>query len=571
MSSLLKKYGVPFPYEDDLPVIPDILPGPNYAVGDVLAERYEVKELLHGAAGDVYHCFDKKNKTDVALKTIIGTSKSDRLTMLSFYREIENRLQIPTHPNVLTLKRIMNVDGYYFIVSEWVVGDSQSGNSMTDWLERHSFSLPEIVNFMQQLCTGLAHCHKNLASDGKPYAFGDLKPDNILIDQNHILKLADFSGGYTPGWCAPEQRADSNVVPDVRTDIFCLGKVASAMLNKIPNSEDDFRDAVDDLLRDCVHPRMERRCQSCQEVLERLDAICGQFQCAPYVVPRSKADTVMDRYDHLTSALSFGHYVPSNSKQSLFDRAYAHAFIRKKYLSIDEYKEYVTGDEGRIYQAMANYAQGDLSAALKELQDLHASAVRSAELYYRRATFLYISGNLDMALHNLDAAILKELYLPACDFKANILLDFPQYAAAYQVETGLMLDKLKKLPSSRFTGYLLNQIVGKYYMLANMNEYASSYFRKALQYINLTDEWLTLYYYAISENRLKHFDQARTVCNHAIQMILSDTRYLQSSKQCVILLFCNKMIDNLQEIQRLVGYIQDTFGLDYRSMLPSSQ
>lgn len=567
MSSLLKKYGVPLKYEDNLPIIPDILPVPNYAAGDVLAERYEVRELLHGAAGDVYHCFDKKNKTDVALKTIIGTGKTDRLSMFSFYREIERRLRLPTHPNVLTLKRIVNIDGYYFIISEWVAGNGQLGNSLTDWLREYSFSLPEIVNFMQQMCSGLEHCHKHLSSDEKPYAFGDLKPDNILIDKNHILKLADFSGGYTPGWSAPEQRADSAVVPDVRTDIFCLGKIASAMLGKIPDSGDDFRDAVDDLLRECLHPEMEQRLTGCPQMSARLNAICAQFQCAPYVEPSSSADTFTDCYDRLTSSLNFGHYIPS--EQSLFDRAYAHALIRRKYLSLEEYKEYTSGDDWRIYQAMANYARGDLGGALKELQDDFPASVHSVELYYRRAMLLYAAGNWAEALHNLDAAVLKELYLPAYDFKANILLDFPQYAAAYRVEIGVILDKLLHLSASRFIGYLLNQIIGKYYMLANMNEYAASYFRKSLQYANLADEWLTLYYYASCENRLGHFDQARTICNQAIQSILNDPQYLYNSKQCIILLFCNQMAGNFQEMQRLVQYIRDSFGFDYQSMLPS--
>lgn len=511
MCSILKQYGVPLPYEDGLPVIPDVLPMPNYTAGDVLAECYEVKELLHGAAGDVYHCFDKKNEIDVALKTVIGNKKTDRLTMLTFYHEVENRLQLPTHPNVLTLKRIESIDGYYFIISEWVVGDDRLGNSLNDWLEQYSFSLPEIVNFMQQMCTGLAHCHKYLSADGKPYVFGDLNPNNVLIDKNHILKLADFSGGYTPGWNAPEQRADSSTAPDIRTDIYCMGKIVSAMLSKIPASDDNLRNAIDDLLRDCLHPRMERRCQNCQQVLTRLSDICTQFQCTPYVEPDSSADTVMDRYNRLTSALNYGHYIPSN--ESLFDQAWMHGKIHKKPLSIYEYKEYVTGDDRKIYQAMANYMNGDLPGALKELQDFIPGSARSAELYYRRATFLFAAGNLDAALHDLSAAILKELYLPACDFQANILLDYPQYAVHYRAESEVTLDKLNHLPKSRFAGYLLNQIVGKYYMLFNQNEYASSYFRKSLQFVNLTDEWLTLYYYAVCENRLKNFEHMWMICD----------------------------------------------------------
>ena len=174
---------------------------------------------------------------------------------------------------------------------------------------------------------------------------------------------------------------------------------------------------------------------------------------------------------------------------------------------------------------------------------------------------------MEEALWNLNAAILKELYLPACDFKVNILLDFPQFVPAYRAETGVMLDKLQKLPKTRFVGYLLNQIIGKYYMLANMDEYAASYFRKSLQYVNLNDEWLTLYYYASCEIRLGDSEKAVMICNQAIQIILNDPNYTTKLKECTILLFCNHMICDLPEVRRLAEHIKCSFGIDYSRMV----
>jgi serine/threonine protein kinase len=36
------------------------------------------------------------------------------------------------------------------------------------------------------------------------WAYGDTKPENILIDENRRAWLIDFEGGYTPGWVDPK-------------------------------------------------------------------------------------------------------------------------------------------------------------------------------------------------------------------------------------------------------------------------------------------------------------------------------------------------------------------------------
>ena len=65
-TNLLTKLGIPMPWEDNLPTIPEIQLSPNYRIGDTIMNRYEVKELLKGSMGDVYHCHDLRRDTAVS-------------------------------------------------------------------------------------------------------------------------------------------------------------------------------------------------------------------------------------------------------------------------------------------------------------------------------------------------------------------------------------------------------------------------------------------------------------------------------------------------------------------------
>ena len=86
----------------------------------------------------------------------------------------------------------------------------------------------EAVEMFREIAVGLAHAH------GKGVLHCDLKPANILLDQDHRPRLADFGQSRlsheqkpalgTLFYMAPEQ-ADLEAVPDVRWDVYALGAI----------------------------------------------------------------------------------------------------------------------------------------------------------------------------------------------------------------------------------------------------------------------------------------------------------------------------------------------------------
>ena len=115
--------------------------------------------------------------------------------------------------------------------------------SLDDLLRRHgTFSVPEAVELFREIAVGLAHAH------GKGVVHCDLKPANILLDQDHKPRLADFGQSRlsheqkpalgTLFYMAPEQ-ADLEAVPDVRWDVYALGAILYTLLVGSPPHRND--------------------------------------------------------------------------------------------------------------------------------------------------------------------------------------------------------------------------------------------------------------------------------------------------------------------------------------------
>lgn len=201
------------------------------------AGRYQiVRELGRGAMGVVYEGFDPVIGRTVAIKTMLleGLSASE-------YEEYKKRFQreaqaagVLSHPNIVTVHDFGEDNGMLYLAMEFL-----KGMSLQDLLA-HGKALPieGIIRLYDQVCSALdqAHAHQ--------VVHRDMKPANIMILENGMVKVTDFgiarllSAGTgmtrvgqvvgTPSYMSPEQVRGLPV--DGRSDIFSLGVILYLLL-----------------------------------------------------------------------------------------------------------------------------------------------------------------------------------------------------------------------------------------------------------------------------------------------------------------------------------------------------
>ena len=140
------------------------------------------------------------------------------------HREVEKLVFLSADRYVVQLLEVgWDAEPPYYVM-EYV-----ENGSLDDLLAQHgTFTVPEAVEMFREIAVGLAHAH------GKGVLHCDLKPANILLDQDHRPRLADFGQSRlsheqkpalgTLFYMAPEQ-ADLEAVPDVRWDVYALGAI----------------------------------------------------------------------------------------------------------------------------------------------------------------------------------------------------------------------------------------------------------------------------------------------------------------------------------------------------------
>src|SRR2546427_7549186 len=162
--------------------------GTELGMERVLEGRYKIEEPLGvGGSSQVYLARDQALNRDVALKVLDAPAAADGNTRKMFGKEARALAQL-SHPNIVAVYDVGEVDGSPFIVMEYL-----AGGSLKQKIEGTGpLKAGEAGRGAIEGATRLAFAHS------KGIIHADLKPSNILFDANETAKICDFGIARTP-------------------------------------------------------------------------------------------------------------------------------------------------------------------------------------------------------------------------------------------------------------------------------------------------------------------------------------------------------------------------------------
>ena len=169
----------------------------SIAVGEMLANRYRIEAVLgSGGMGIVYRAMDYLLGEPVAIKVLKpGVVAADPQAFGRFTQELRLARHI-THRNVVRTHDLGESDGVPFLTMEYVQGASLAAVIAA----RGILGASAVLSIAKQLLRALAVTHE------QGVIHGDLKPQNLLIGANGVLKVTDFGVARLIRSAVPEQQ-----------------------------------------------------------------------------------------------------------------------------------------------------------------------------------------------------------------------------------------------------------------------------------------------------------------------------------------------------------------------------
>ncbi len=211
-----------------------------------------VERMGTGGMGSVYRALDTALNRFVAIKVMKAALGEDAKLVASFIREAQAAAAL-NHRNIVQIYSCGQENGQPYIVMELVTGGKMN----------HLFSRTEPMDEVKLLKIALDVAEGLKAANEVGLVHGDIKPENVLIDQAGTAKIVDFGLAQfvnaqkdrgeiwgTPYYISPE-RARGNKA-DHRSDIYSLGATMFHALAGKPPFDGDS--AVDVVLARLKHP-----------------------------------------------------------------------------------------------------------------------------------------------------------------------------------------------------------------------------------------------------------------------------------------------------------------------------
>ena len=141
----------------------------------------KIDKVGSGTYGEVYKGINTKTKEIIAIKKIKIDLENEGIPSTAL-REITILREL-THPNIVQLKDVVCDNNKLYLLFEFVDYDLRK---FLEDLDKENLSEERIKSILYQILDAVAYCHS------KKVIHRDLKPQNILLDKNENIKIADF-------------------------------------------------------------------------------------------------------------------------------------------------------------------------------------------------------------------------------------------------------------------------------------------------------------------------------------------------------------------------------------------
>lgn len=258
-------------------------------IGSLVDGKYRILRVVgKGGMSVVYQAVNEKANKIWAIKEV-------RKDGVQNFEVVKQNLIVETellkrfnHPNLPSIIDVIDGDGSFLIVMDYIEGNSLSKALETSGAQ----SQEDVIEWSKQLCDVLGYLH----SRKPPIIYRDMKPANVMLKPDGNISLIDFGTARefksssvedttclgTQGYAAPEQYGGHGQT-DARTDIYCLGATMYHLVTGHNPSTPPYEmypirqwnpmlsSGLEEIIIKCTQRNPDDRYQSCAELLYALD------------------------------------------------------------------------------------------------------------------------------------------------------------------------------------------------------------------------------------------------------------------------------------------------------------